>query len=114
MTHVPDRSLVITQLLRFPSVGSGSLRMTFFAVPSPSLVVTIEKVTLSPRLKVPLSGVFTTVTWGGRQPVSPVSVTGWRPVLVTVAVLLSRCGGFGHADVSAPPGVFVVTVTVRV
>ena len=44
----PLGSLVIDQLLRFPKVGRGSFRTTFFATPGPVLATVIVKLTLSP------------------------------------------------------------------
>ena len=44
----PLGSPVIDQLLRFPKVGRGSFRTTFFATPGPVLVTVIVKLTLSP------------------------------------------------------------------
>src|SRR5437667_151664 len=44
----PLGSPVIDQLLRFPKVGRGSFRTTFFATPGPVLVITTVKLTLSP------------------------------------------------------------------
>ena len=47
--------------LRLPSVGSGSLRTTLFAVPGPVAVTTIVKLMLSPMLYVAFFGFFVSV-----------------------------------------------------
>src|SRR2546430_1816016 len=56
-----------------PPSGSVSVSVTFLAVPTPPLFTTIVNVAVSPALIVCPSGVFTTVRFGNRQVISPLS-----------------------------------------
>src|SRR5436309_11868511 len=99
---LPPRSTLFpyTTLFRSPKVGRGSFRTTFFATPGPVLATVIVKLTLSP-MSIGGSYVCMLATWHPRvQRYARVSLFGWSPVAVTVAVLLSLTPP-GHAAVLA-------------
>src|SRR4051812_7581502 len=70
-----------------PPAGSESVNVTAVAGPGPLFVTTMVKVAVCPAVIVLPSGVLAIESTGiGTQVMRPLSLTGWRPVAVVLAV----------------------------
>ena len=85
LTQAPASGPDTTQGPETPVVGSGSLRVTSLATPSPVFWTSIVNTALSPALIVPCTAVLITPRPGFLQVTWPSSSTG-SPALVAEAV----------------------------